>query len=132
MTVDRRRPGSPQGPVVDPSDGWLVLSDDELLYRIESLPEDHDLDLPLMEVVRSVRHFFVRQEAAKKIRDAELLKVHAGDRHIGQILARVMTRTADMAYLQKLMTETKHLEVRKAAEAQLRLIRDQSKAASER
>jgi hypothetical protein len=115
--------------VVGPSDGWLMLSDDELLFRIESLADDHDQDLALMEVVRSVRHFFVRQEAAKKIRDSELLKVHAGDRHIGQILARVMTRTADMAYLQKLMVETKHLEVRKAAEAQLRMIRDQDKAA---
>jgi hypothetical protein len=111
---------------VGPSDGWLELSDDELLYRIESLSEDHEHDLALLEVVRSVRHFFVRQEAAKKIRDAELLKAHAGDRHIGQILARVMTRTADVAYLEKLMAETKHLEVRKAAEAQLRIIREQS------
>jgi hypothetical protein len=41
-----------------------------------------------------------------------------------------MTRTADMAYLEKLMAETKHLEVKKAAEAQLRIIRDQAKAAS--
>jgi hypothetical protein len=125
VSVDRRRPGSPQGPVVGPSDGWLLLSDDDLLFRIESLVTDHDQDLALMEVVRSVRHFFVRQEAAKKIRDRELLKAHAGDRHIGQILARVMTRTADMAYLEKLMAETRHLEVRKAAEAQLRMIRDQ-------
>jgi hypothetical protein len=85
-----------------------------------------------MEVVRSVRHFFVRQEAAKKIRDAELLKAHAGDRHIGQILARVMTRTADAAYLEKLMAETQHLEVRKAAEAQLKIIRDQAQARSPR
>jgi hypothetical protein len=129
VSVDRRRPGSLQGPVVGPSDGWLDLPDDELLFRIESLPDDHDQDLALMEVVRSVRHFFVRQEAAKKIRDAELLKAHAGDRHIGQILARVMTRTADAAYLEKLMNETKHLEVRKAAEAQLRLIREQAKTA---
>ena len=80
-----------------------------------------------MEVVRSERHFFVRQEAAKKIRDSELLKAHAGDRHIGQILVRVMTRTADMAYLQKLLAESRHLEVRKAAEAQLRMIRDQAR-----
>jgi hypothetical protein len=99
------------------------LSDDELIFRIESLPVAHDQDAALMEVVRSVRHFFVRQEAAKKIRDAEQLKAHAGDRHIGQILARVMTRTADMAYLEKLMADSKHLEVRKAAEAQLRMIR---------
>jgi hypothetical protein len=124
LSVDRRRPGSPQGPLIGPSEGWLDLPDDELLYRIESLPEEHDHDLDLMEVVRSVRHFFVRQEAAKKIQDAELLKAHANDRHIGQILARVMTRTADVAYLQKLRAETRHLEVRKAAEAQLKIIRE--------
>lgn len=118
--------------MVGPSDGWLNLSDDDLLFRIESLGRDHDQDLALMEVVRSIRHFFVRQEAAKKIREPELLKAHAGDRHIGQILARVMTRTADMAYLEKLMTETKHLEVRKAAEAQLRMIREQEADAEQR
>lgn len=129
MSVDRRRPGSPQGPIVGPSDGWLELSDDELLYRIEALPRDHDLDLALMGVVRSVRHFFIRQEAAKRIRDPELLKAHAGDRHIGQILARVMTRAADVAYLEKLRSESKHLEVRKAAEAQLRIIRERSRPA---
>ena len=112
-----------------PADGWLNLSDDELLFRVESLANDHDQDRALMVVVCSTRHFFVRQEAAKKIRESELLKDHAGDRHIGQILARVMTRTADMAYLEKLMIETKHLEVRKAAEAQLRMIRDQASAA---
>jgi hypothetical protein len=129
VSVDRRRPGSPQGPIVGPSDGWLELSDDELLYRIEALPRDHDLDLALMGVVRSVRHFFIRQEAAKRIRDPELLKAHAGDRHIGQILARVMTRAADVAYLEKLRSESKHLEVRKAAEAQLRIIRERSRPA---
>ena len=123
MSVERRRPGSPQGPVVGPSDGWLKLSDDELLFRIESLPDEHEQDAALMEIVRSVRHFFLRQEAAKKIRDPEQFKDHAGDRHVGQILARVMTRSADIVYLEKLKTETKHLEVRKAAEAQLQLIR---------
>jgi hypothetical protein len=117
-----------QAPMLGSPDGWLDLSDDELLFRIESLSAEHDQDLVLMEVVRSTRHFFVRQEAAKRIRDAELLKAHAADRHIGQILARVMTRTADVAYLQKLMAETKHLEVRKAAEAQLKIILEQTKS----
>ncbi len=98
------------------------MSDDELLYRIEALPADHDLDHGLLEVVRSERHFFVRQEAAKRIRDPHLLKDHSGDRHIGQILVRGMTRTEDVAYLEKLIAESRHLEVRKAAEAQLRLI----------
>ena len=33
-----------------------------------------------------------------------------------------MTRAEDMAYLQRLIRESRHLEVRKAAEAQLREI----------
>jgi hypothetical protein len=108
-----------------PSDGvseLLAMSDDELLFLIEELPAGHELDRALLEVVRSDRHFFVRQEAAKRIRDAHLLKDHSGDRHIGQILVRGMTRTEDVAYLEKLIAESRHLEVRKAAEAQLRLI----------
>jgi hypothetical protein len=120
VTNDRRRAGA--GSLVGSSDGWLALSDDELLFRIESLGPDHEQDQTLLDVVRSGRHFFVRQEAAKKIRDPELLKAHASDRHIGQILARAMTRGSDVAYLEKLMAESRHLEVRKAAEAQLRLI----------
>jgi hypothetical protein len=120
VTSDRRRAGA--GAIVGSSDGWLALSDDELLYRIESLADDHEQDQTLLDVVRSGRHFFVRQEAAKRIRDLELLKAHAADRHIGQILARAMTRGSDVGYLEKLMAESRHLEVRKAAEAQLKLI----------
>ncbi len=75
-----------------------------------------------MEVVCSDRHFFVRQEAAKRIRKPDLLKELAGDRHIGQILVRRMTREEDRAYLEKLVAETRHLEVRNAADAQLRLV----------
>jgi hypothetical protein len=100
----------------------LALTDDELLYQVEALPSDHQFDLALLQVVRSDRHFFVRQEAAKRIRDAHLLKELAGDRHIGQILVRGMTRAEDQGYLEKLVAETRHLEVRKAAEAQLRLL----------
>jgi hypothetical protein len=102
--------------------GLLSLSDDELLFRVEALPADHDSDHELLEVVCSDRHFFVRQEAAKRIRNPHLLRDHSGDRHIGQILVRGMTRTEDCGYLEKLIAETRHLEVRKAAEAQLRLI----------
>ncbi len=101
---------------------WLALSDDELLYRIEALPRDHERDELLLAVVRSERHFFVRQEAAKRIRDLERLKQHSEDRHIGQILVRVMTRDEDVAYLEWLIRESRHLEVRKAAEAQLALL----------
>lgn len=115
---DRRGGERDQGP----SGGWLALDDDELLFRIESLPAEHGDDLELLEVVRSERHFFVRQEAAKRIRDHTLLEEHSHDRHIGQILVRVMTRASDIAYLQRLATDSRHIEVRKAAEAQLRLI----------
>jgi len=103
--------------------GWLGLSDDELLFRIEALPPDHQQDLVLLDVVRSQRHFFIRQEAAKKIRDTSLLREHSGDRHIGQILVRSLNRREDADYLWKLMCESRHLEVRKAAEAQLRDLR---------
>jgi hypothetical protein len=117
---DRRRPA---GLAPQPPAGWLGLSDEDLLYEIESLGDGlHDRDDVLLEVVRSDRHFFIRQEAAKKIRDPDLLKTHAEDRHIGQILVRVMTRAADVEYLQRLVSETRYLEVRKAAESQLLLI----------
>ena len=110
------------GPVAGDS-GWLALTDDELVYRIESLPADHAADEELVAVVRSARHFFVRQEAAKKIRDPERLKAFAGDRHIGQILARQMRREEDIAYLEQLLGESRHLEVRNAATVQLRLLK---------
>jgi len=104
--------------------GWLLLSDDELLFRIESLPPEHAADDDLVTVVRSNRHFFVRQEAAKKIRDSERLKAFSGDRHIGQILARQMRREEDIDYLEQLLRESRHLEVRNAAKVQLRLLKE--------
>ena len=119
---ERRRPQHPLAPVVG-SGGWLALKDDDLLYQIESLGDrPHDKDQALLEVLQSDRHFFIRQEAAKKIRDAELLKAFAADRHIGQILVRQMTRAADVTYLERLRDESRYLEVRKAADAQLRVI----------
>ena len=105
--------------------GWLSLSDDDLLYRIQALPADHAEDEALMGVVRSARHFFVRQEAAKRVRDADRLKGHSTDRHIGQILVRAMTRREDTAYLESLVRESRHVEVKKAAEAQLALLADE-------
>jgi hypothetical protein len=105
-------------------EGWLALSDDELVFRIESLPPDHARDEDLLAVVRSSRHFFIRQEAAKRIRDPERLKAFAGDRHIGQILARQMRRESDVEYLELLLRQSRHLEVRNAAQAQLRLLRE--------
>lgn len=116
----RRRPETSR-PV--PGDGgWLALDDDELLHTIESLPADHAHDAQLLEVVGSRRHFFVRQEAAKRIGDGERLKAFAADRHIGQILVRQMTRADDAGYLKTLLQTSRHIEVRKAAAAQLRLL----------
>ena len=110
-------PDAPRG-----ADGWLSKSDDDLLFEIESLPAAHDADAALLEVVQSARHFFIRQEAAKKVRSHDRLKAHAGDRHIGQILVRGLNRTDDVAYLERLLVESRHIEVKKAAEAQLRAI----------
>ncbi|HVO10819.1 MAG TPA: hypothetical protein VMX54_08750 [Vicinamibacteria bacterium] len=103
-------------------DGWLALSDDDLLFQIQSLPPDHDDDEELLRVVRSSRHFFLRQEAAKRMHDAARLKDLAGDRHIGQILARHMERASDVDYLQRLVRESRHLDVRNAARAQLQAL----------
>jgi hypothetical protein len=115
-----RRRAWQAGPAPAAADSWLILDDDELLYRIEATVSGPATDAALMEVVRSNRHFFIRQEAAKRIGDVGLLKSLSEDRHIGQILVRGMTRKEDMEYLERLVNETRHLEVRKAAEAQLR------------
>jgi hypothetical protein len=117
----RRRVWTP-GPDARTPGGWLSLSDDDLLFNIEALPSVHEHDDALLEVVRSQRHFFIRQEAAKKIGDAERLKAHSHDRHIGQVLVRNMRRDEDVAYLENLVRDSRHIEVRKAAEAQLLLI----------
>jgi hypothetical protein len=98
---------------------WLALSDDDLLFEIERLPAGHEADAILLAVVQSPRHFFIRQEAAKKVRNHDRLKDHSGDRHIGQILVRGLNRHDDVAYLQRLLAESRHMEVKKAAEAQL-------------
>lgn len=120
---ERRQPARREGsPGRGHGKGWLALGDDELLYHIEATDPGPSTDAILIEVVRSDRHFFIRQEAAKKIADVRLLKDHSGDRHIGQILVRGMMREEDVAYLEGLVSETRHLEVRKAAEAQLRRI----------
>ena len=111
------------GPLPAAASGWLALDDDELLFRIERLGPAHGEDDTLMEVVRSARHFFIRQEAAKKVGQPDLLKDWSGDRHIGQVLVRVMKRAEDIAYLERLRDETRHLEVRKAAVAQLDIIK---------
>ncbi len=121
MNYDATR--RPAGGPLPGEEGWLTLSDDDLLYEIESLPPGHGEDDRLLAVVRSSRHFFLRQEAAKRITDPERLKAFASDRHIGQILARQMRRDSDVHYLEQLIQESRHLEVRNAARAQLEMIR---------
>lgn len=120
---DRRRPAaSAASPDTAGGSVWLRLSDDDLLFEIERLPAAHDADDALLDVVCSARHFFIRQEAAKKVRDHDRLKEHSGDRHIGQVLVRGLNRADDVAYLERLLVESRHIEVKKAAEAQLRVI----------
>jgi hypothetical protein len=115
----RRRPWC-EGPEPDaPRDGWLSLDDDRLLYEIKVLEAAPEHDQSLLQVVRSNRHFFIRQEAAKKITQKELLKAYFDDRHIGQILVRGLTRREDVGYLEKLIAGTRYIEVRRAARAQL-------------
>ncbi|MBN2371946.1 MAG: hypothetical protein JXO72_15805 [Vicinamibacteria bacterium] len=113
----RRRPWR-AGP--DAPDGdWMALDDDDLLHRIETLAPDHSMDDTLVRIVCSNRHFFIRQEAAKRVRDMRLLKDYEHDRHVGQILARRMSRIEDLEYLERLAMKSRHLDVRKSAQAQL-------------
>jgi hypothetical protein len=126
VSDERRRPPA----IRDSSgvgNGWLALSDDDLLCAIQQLADGHAADAHLLEVVRSARHFFIRQEAAKRVRDRDALKAHAEDRHIGQILVRGLGRADDVAYLERLAAESRHVEVKKAAEAQLEKIRSEGR-----
>jgi hypothetical protein len=102
-----------------PEESWLSLTDDELVHRIETLTPDVDADERLLAVVRSDRHFFIRQEAAKRIRDHTLLFPFEDDRHVGQILVRYLTRREDVTYLERLVARSRHVEVRAAAQVQL-------------
>ena len=114
-----RRPWRSGPDAAAASESWLALDDDDLLSKIETLPEQHDEDEELIAVIRSDRHFFVRQEAAKRLADHERLKEYREDRHIGQILARRLRRHEDVTYLEELIRSCRHLEVRRAAKAQL-------------
>jgi hypothetical protein len=100
-------------------ESWLSLSDDDLLLRIDKVTAQDDEDENLLEVVASHRHFFVRQEAAKRIRDRRKLFAFEDDRHVGQILVRHLTRREDLTYLERLVARCQHVEVRRAAQVQL-------------
>jgi len=111
------------GPEPGAQGGWSALDDDELIAWIEGLAPRHGNDEDLLAIVRSGRHFFVRQEAAKRLEDPGRLKDYFDDRHVGQILARRLSRLEDVAYLESLARKSRFIEVRKAAEAQLKLLR---------
>ena len=49
----------------------------------------------------SHRHFFIRQEAAKRVKDRRRLFAFEDDRHVGQILVRHLTRREDVTYLER-------------------------------
>jgi hypothetical protein len=102
-----------------PAASWLSLGDDELLHKIATLEPGETADARLMEIVRSDRHFFLRQEAAKKVRDKSQLFAYEDDRHVGQILVRRLTRREDVTYLERLVARSVHVEVRAAAQVQL-------------
>ncbi|HVO09622.1 MAG TPA: hypothetical protein VMX54_02605 [Vicinamibacteria bacterium] len=102
-----------------PEESWLALDDDALLHRIETLGAEEEQDEHLLEVVASSRHFFIRQEAAKRVRDRRQLFAYEDDRHVGQILIRHLTRREDLTYLERLSACARHVEVRTAAQVQL-------------
>ena len=109
-----------EGPDEDAAaDSWLSLDDEDLLQRIETLGSEEDEDDRLLEVVASHRHFFVRQEAAKRVRDRRRLFAYEDDRHVGQILVRHLNRREDITYLERLAIRGRHVEVRSAAQVQL-------------
>ena len=115
----QRRPWT-EGPDEEaPPESWLLLDDDELLHRIETLDAAENEDERLLEVVESDRHFFIRQEAAKRVADRKRLFAFEDDRHVGQILVRHLTRREDVTYLERLSARSKHVEVRSAAQVQL-------------
>jgi len=120
MTEESNRGPWEEGPDEEaPPESWLGLDDDGLLQAIETLDGEVDEDERLLEVVTSHRHFFIRQEAAKRVRDRRRLYSFEDDRHIGQILVRHLSRREDITYLERISLVSRHVEVRKAAQVQL-------------
>ncbi|HXK11594.1 MAG TPA: hypothetical protein VMT70_18260 [Vicinamibacteria bacterium] len=114
-----RRPWTEDGDEDAPPESWLSLDDDALLHRIETLDPRGDDDDPLVEVVASDRHFFIRQEAAKRVKDRRRLYAFEDDRHVGQIFVRHLSRREDLTYLERIAMMGRHVEVRQAAQVQL-------------
>ncbi|HEX9185686.1 MAG TPA: hypothetical protein VGB87_01355 [Vicinamibacteria bacterium] len=120
MTDEDDRETWTEGPDAEaPPESWLSLDDDALLMKIETLDSAEEEDERLIEVVASDRHFFVRQEAAKRIKDRRRLYAFEDDRHIGQIFVRHLSRQEDLTYLERISMMSRHVEVRQAAQVQL-------------
>jgi hypothetical protein len=115
----QRRPWTEGPDQKAPPESWLLLDDDVLLHRIQTKDPSENEDERLIEVVESDRHFFIRQEAAKRVSDRNRLFAFEDDRHIGQILVRHLTRREDVTYLERLSSRSKQVEVRSAAQVQL-------------
>jgi hypothetical protein len=107
------------GVTLPPAGRWRILDDDDLLEGIRSLPPDHAHDRELMEIVRSDRHLFLRQEAAQRLRDERRLREIRADRRVGPILSRDLRRRSDREFLQRLAAGSRHPGVREAAVARL-------------
>lgn len=120
MSDASQRQAWTEGPDAEAApESWLGLEDDALLHRIETLDPGESPDDRLIEVVASHRHFFIRQEAAKRVRDRRRLFEFEDDRHVGQILVRHLTRREDVTYLERLCARSRYVEVRSAAQVQL-------------
>lgn len=117
--ASRRRPWT-EGPDAEaPIESWLLLDDDGLLHRIQTTQPSDNEDERMLEVVASDRHFFIRQEAAKRVQDRNRLFAFEDDRHVGQILVRHLNRREDVTYLERLSARSTRVEVRSAAQVQL-------------
>ncbi|HUL76797.1 MAG TPA: hypothetical protein VL691_05980 [Vicinamibacteria bacterium] len=114
-----RRPWTEDGDDDAPPESWLKMDDDALLQRIETLGPGDDEDDRLVEVVASHRHFYIRQEAAKRVKDRRRLYAFEDDRHVGQIFVRHLSRREDLTYLERISMLGRHVEVRQAAQVQL-------------
>lgn len=121
--ADRRRPWRKGPDAAAPADSWRTCNDDSLLTWIQELPANHRSDEVLLDIIASDRHFFVRQTAALHLSDPNRLRSFADDRHVGQVLARRLSRAEDIQYLAHLAQSSLYLEVRRAAKAQLELVR---------
>ena len=125
--ADRRRPWHRGAEGEASADSWRTCNDDSLLTWIQELPANHRSDDVLLEIVQSTRHFFVRQSAALRLSDPQRLRAFADDRHVGQVLARRLSRAEDMQYLSNLARSSLYLEVRRAAKAQLETVIQQQR-----